>query len=115
MPAQVLNLVGEYKVEQGADFILTITVNDTLGAPYSLVGASAAAQIRETVDAVPKIAFTCSINEVTSVITISLTAVQTAGITYATGVWDCELTELGGVVTRLLEGDVDISPEVTRA
>ena len=114
MPAQILNLVGEYKVEQGADYALAITVNNAVGTPYSLVGASAAAQIRATVDAVPKIEFTCAVNETTSVITISLTAVQTSAITYATGVWDCELTELGGEVTRLLMGDVDISPEVTR-
>uniref|UniRef100_A0A6M3KMZ3 Putative tail protein n=1 Tax=viral metagenome TaxID=1070528 RepID=A0A6M3KMZ3_9ZZZZ len=115
MPAQVLNLVGEYKVEQGADYILEVTVNDTVGVPYSLVGASAAAQIRETIDAVPKIEFVCVVDEATSVITLSLTAVVTAGIDYTEGFWDCELTEADGVVTRLLYGDVDISPEVTRA
>ena len=116
MPAQTLNLVGTYRVEQGADYQLDVTVNDVdTGLPYSLVGATAAAQIRETVAAVGNFAFTCTIDEATSVITVAMLAADTANIDIEEGFWDLELTEADTTVTRLLQGTVDISPEVTRA
>ena len=47
-------------------------------------------------------------------ITLSLLASVTAAITWTTGVYDLELVSAGGVVSRLLEGAVNIHQEVTR-
>ncbi len=48
------------------------------------------------------------------VITLSLTATETAALAAGRYVYDLELVSSGGVVTRLLEGVVTVSPEVTR-
>ena len=114
MPAQKLNLKGEYRIEKGASFEFVITATDSEGALYSLVGASCAAQLRETVDATASIAFTCVVDEALSTITLTLTNAQTSSIPYESGVWQCELTESDGFVTRLYEGSTYCSKEGVR-
>jgi hypothetical protein len=51
-------------------------------------------------------------------VTIRLTAVQTAGMgtpgVAFSGVYDIELVSGTGVVVRLCEGDVEMTPEATR-
>jgi hypothetical protein len=46
-------------------------------------------------------------------ISLSLTAAQTAAIT-TSGVYDLEITSSGGVVERVVEGEFNLIPEVTR-
>ena len=48
------------------------------------------------------------------VITLSLSATETAALSAGRYVYDLELVSSGGQVTRLLEGVVTVSPEVTR-
>jgi hypothetical protein len=48
------------------------------------------------------------------VITLSLTATETAALAAGRYVYDLEMVSSGGQVTRLLEGVVTVSPEVTR-
>lgn len=47
-------------------------------------------------------------------VTCTATATQTAALTFGTGVYDLELVDGSGVVTRLAEGSVCLSREVTR-
>jgi hypothetical protein len=47
-------------------------------------------------------------------ITINLTATETAAITQQSLAYDLELVSAGGVVTRLVEGQIVLTPEVTR-
>jgi hypothetical protein len=51
---------------------------------------------------------------VTGTIDIVISATDTAAITWATGVYDLELVSSGGEVTRLIEGKIKVSKEVTR-
>jgi len=113
MPAGTFNLTGQYRVEQGATYTLEITVTDSAGAVYDMSGATAAAKIRETKSSVTSFAFTCTINTGTGVITVTMAATDTAAITITSGFWDLELTQ-GSTVTRLLEGTVVVSQEVTK-
>ena len=113
MPAGTFNLTGDFRIEQGSTFSFTITVTSDTGAVYPLTGATAAAILRETYSTTAHTDFTCAVAESTGVITVSLTAAETAAITITSGVWDIELTE-GTTVTRLLQGTVEISPEVTK-
>lgn len=115
MPAQTLNLKKEYRIEQGSDYGIEFVVVDEDGDLYTLTGATCAAKIRETKDSATAISFSSSINTTTSKVTLTLSAAVTAGFTYYSGYWDCELTELDTTVTRLLEGTVTISQEVTKA
>ena len=48
------------------------------------------------------------------VITLSLTATETAALTAGRYVYDLEMVSSGGQVTRLLEGICTVTPEVTR-
>jgi hypothetical protein len=47
-------------------------------------------------------------------ITLNLTATETAAITQSSLAYDLELVSAGGVVTRLVEGQINLTPEVTR-
>ena len=113
MPAQKLNLTGDNRIEQGATFEIEIVVKDADGSLYDLSASTCEAQIRETKDASTATDFGVAIDTVTSTITLTLTAVETAAIDFTSGYWDCELTT-GAVVVRLLEGSVTISQEVTK-
>ena len=113
MPAGTFDLTDDFRIEQGATFSFTITITTSAGAIYTLTGATAAAKLRETKASSTSTSFTCAVAESTGIITVSLTAVETAAITITSGFWDIELTE-GTTVTRLLEGEVEISQEVTK-
>jgi hypothetical protein len=113
MPAGTFNLTGFNRIEQGATLSFTVTVTTSAGAVYPLTGATAAAILRENTSATTHWDFTCSVAESTGVITVSMTAAETAAITITDGVWDLELTE-GATVTRLVQGVVEISHEVTK-
>jgi hypothetical protein len=47
-------------------------------------------------------------------IALTIPASDTGGFTWLKGVYDLNLASSGGVVTRLLQGSVLVSPEVTR-
>ena len=47
-------------------------------------------------------------------IVLSLSAADTAAITQSSLSYDLELVSAGGVVTRLVEGQIVLTPEVTR-
>ena len=47
-------------------------------------------------------------------ITITVSAADTAAITQSSLAYDLELVSAGGVVTRLVEGQIVLTPEVTR-
>lgn len=55
-----------------------------------------------------------AIDPATGTITLSISATDTAALTWRQGVYDLELTDGAGVVTRLARGRVAVCPEVTR-
>jgi hypothetical protein len=60
------------------------------------------------------VSFGTSINIGTGEVTLSLTANATANLIAGRYVYDCELTDASGTVSRILEGIVTINPQVTR-
>jgi len=92
--------------------------------PVSLSGFSARLQIRATADATgdPLVELTTTaddgivLDDAAHTITVTMTAAQTAALTFASGVYDLELVSgaVEPVVTRLLEGNVTVLDEVTR-
>lgn len=54
------------------------------------------------------------INNVLKTITIIITAAQTAGLNFSQAVYDLELVNSDGVVTRFSEGTIQLRAEVTR-
>src|SRR4030042_1214710 len=114
MPATTKNLKKDFRIEQGSDYGIEFTVVDGDGELYDGTGGSLAAQVRETKDSAASVDFVTAIDVPTSVGTLTMDAATTAGFTYYSGYWDCELTELDGTVTRLYEGSVEIRQEVTK-
>jgi hypothetical protein len=90
------------------------------GANVNLTGYSARMQIRPTAaSATTTLSLTTENNRialggVAGTITLSISATDTAAITAGRYVYDLELVSAGGIVTRLLQGVVTVSANVTR-
>ena len=124
MPAGIADLL----IQQGETFtrIITLKDNQVVPVPINLTGYTARASIRTTADATTVTAtFLCTFDpdRLTGRITISLTDAETSllptvGKTdyskLAKYTWDMEIVSPGGIVTRILNGTITVSPEVTR-
>ena len=112
MAAGVYNII----VEQGTTFVLNVTIKED-GEPKNISGYSARAQMRPTrTSSTLTATFTCSIPDPTSgLIIMEMTPTTTSGITDGRYYYDLELVGAGEtIVNRLLQGEVTVSPEVTR-
>ena len=89
-------------------------------APKTLTSWIARMDIRENLDDTTTLVSLTSvggdivINTTTAQITITITATVTAALDFDEGVYDLELEDDSGNVTRLLYGDVAFNKEVTR-
>lgn len=103
-------------VDQGANYFSSIYLTDADGIAIDLTGYTGAAQIRkEHTSNTAAAAFTVTITSANGQVDMSLTAAQTANIVAGEYVYDCELTlTASNVVSRIVEGKVLVTPEVTR-
>ena len=102
-------------IDQGADFTTTVTVTDSNGDAVSLVGYSAAAQIRKSHSSSTSTAFTASISNASGgEITITLSDTQTAALEAGRYVYDVLITASGGDKTRAVEGIANVNASVSR-
>jgi len=108
-------------IEQGATFRLLVEWLADGSVPVDLTGYSARMQIRPYAES-DEVFLTLDSDssnggisfESDWIILIEISAADTATLTQYCGVYDLELESSTGVVTRLLQGSVTISPEVTR-
>ena len=122
-------MAGRYDIdcEKGATFRRVITWGDENESPINLTGFSARMQVREAFTSSTTVASLTNANGkitlggATGQVTIQLTASDTAALPVSTtfgdawvGVYDLELVAPSGDVTRLLEGQFVVTPEVTR-
>jgi len=102
-------------LEQGATFnrILTLKENN---AVMNLTGYSVASKMRSTHDSSTVVGtFTCTISDASAgQITMQMTNSTTAAIEEGIYVYDLEITNSAGTVTRIMEGNITVNPEVTR-
>lgn len=107
-------------INQGSTFNPTITWKDSGGNPVDLTGYSARMQIRRHVRASTTIAsLTDSAGDITlggaaGTIKPVISATDTAAFDFDEAVYDLELEDASGVVTRLLDGSIVLRREVTR-
>lgn len=104
-------------IEQGTDFSTTLTVSGTDGTATDLTGYTAAGQIRKNYDSNTAINFTTSFGTPRSSgeLTISLGRTTTANMESGRYVYDVEITNSANTRSRLVEGIVTITPEVTKS
>lgn len=107
-------------IEQGATYTQSLVWKDSSGDPLDLTGFTARMQVRKTKNATTTLLEATTENGYITVgttdgtIEIEIPAEITAAITAKRGVYDLELISGAGKVTRLIEGGVEFSGEVTR-
>jgi hypothetical protein len=109
----------DFTIEQGATFNLLLTwkINDTL---VNLTGYTARLQARVDVEDTELILSLTTANGgitlggAAGTISLDQTATQTTLLPAGTYVYDLELIAANSTVTRLVQGELLISPEVTR-
>ena len=118
MPAVTHNIT----IEQGATLRLTFKweTKDGLGVvtPVDLSSYTARMQVRQNTTADTAVLSLTSPGDITlgadGSIVVEATPAQTAAINIRAGVYDLELEDSTGRVTRFVQGKVAVSPEVTR-
>ena len=102
-------------IDQGATFTRQLTVKEN-NSVMDLTGYSVASKMRSTHDSSTVVGtFTCTISNASGgIITVSMSSSITAAIEEAIYVYDLEITSGAGIVTRLLQGQITVNPEVTR-
>lgn len=101
-------------IDQGTTFQTSINVTDENDDVVDLTGYSAAAQMRKHYTSSNSYAFTTSISPALGIVTLSMIANTTNTIAPGRYMYDCELTDTNGAVSRLVEGIVTVTPGVTR-
>lgn len=104
-------------IEQGTTFTTQITLDDSDGYPFNLTGFTAASQARKSYYSTNvSIEFDANISDANNgVIILSADAPITANVTPGKLVYDVTITQTDtGLVTRIIEGQIFVSPSVTR-
>lgn len=116
MPAAKYDL----KIEQGADFKESLVLRDDQGVLINLTGYTAEMQIRPYVSSDTVLLNATSANGLISItpaealIELIFDNATTAALIYTKCVYDLEVTKPSGEVVRLIEGNVYVTPQVTR-
>lgn len=110
----------DFVIEQGATLLKPIIWKDSAGVAINLTGYTAKMQVRQSTASTDVLLEMSTANNRitltpgTGTITLVFSATLTAGITWSRGKYDLELTSPDGTVTRLIEGQISVSKEITR-
>lgn len=112
-------------IEQGATFVRrfqflrrmdggSVTIDGQQYEPQDLTGATVRAQVRRRPGSPLLQELTCTITDAAAGrYEIQMTDEETDAITYRGGAYDCEIELADGTVTRVVEGEVTVIPQVT--
>lgn len=101
-------------VDQGTTFLTTLNLTDSEGLAIDLTTYTASAQLRKHFTSSNSTSFSISLGGNTGTLTLSLSANSTANLVSGRYVYDVEITSSSGAVTRVVEGIVLVTPNVTR-
>jgi hypothetical protein len=101
-------------IDQGTTFSTSINLTDDNGDAINLTGYTARSQMRKHYTSSNSQSFTVSLGEVSGIVSLGLTASQTANLVPGRYVYDVEVVSGANVVSRIIEGIVTVTPEVTR-
>ncbi len=110
----------KFTIYQGATFPKRLRWVAPGGTPVDLSGYTARMQVRSEVES-PTVLLSMTtenggitLGGAAGTIDLYVSAEQTAAITWEGGVWDLEIVYPSGEVTRLAQGSMSVSKEVTR-
>lgn len=120
-------IAGNYNIlcEQGSTFTRVIAIEEptvedpAVYVPYDLTNHTARMQVRRTIESTTYIIELTtengriSLDETGGVITLSISAEDTSALT-SSGVYDLEIIDSNGTVSRVIQGTFTLSQEVTR-
>ena len=101
-------------IDQGTHYSTTISIASMNDEAIDLTGYSASAQMRKHYTSANSVNFACEIDAAVGDVILSLTPAQTNAMLPGRYVYDVEVTNSAGVVSRIVEGMVTITPGVTR-
>lgn len=102
-------------VDAGADYSTIITVAATNGQPLNLTGYSVASQMRKSYSSSTVYNFTSSLYDAANgKVRLQLNNTQSSAIPAGRWLYDVEITSPSGTKTRVIEGIVTVTPEITR-
>jgi hypothetical protein len=107
-------------IDQGADWYINFTYEDSTGTPINLTGYTAALQLRSLpADSATALSLTTAsgitITGATGLIAVHATAAETSAIDTGRYYYDLEVTAPStGVKIRIIQGQFTVSAEVTR-
>jgi hypothetical protein len=108
-----------FTMDQGSDWDLNVLYQDSNGAAINLTGYTAAMQLRQNYNSdSAELTLTTSnggivITGALGKLVLHATAAQTGGLDAGYYVYDLEISS-GGVVTRIIQGQITVAGEVTR-
>ena len=109
--------IANLTIDQGATFSSDVTVKDSNANAFDLTGYSASAKMAKGYQSTKtRTPITCTISAdaTTGVITLSLTADETANLEEGRYVYDLEILQTSSsTVTRVIEGIITVRPQVT--
>lgn len=109
-----------FNLNQGSDLTVPFVLKDASGTVIDLTGYSAAMQLRTQVNSLTAVDTLTTANERITItpsegsISCFFPHEETAGYPARTLVYDIELTSPSGLVTRVVQGKVNVCAEVTR-
>jgi hypothetical protein len=106
----------ELFLEQGANFNMSITLDDVAGSTFNLVNYSATSQMRKSYyssNATATFSVSTGADPSLGTITISLDSANTSNINAGRYVYDVYINNESNRI-RVLEGIVNVSPQVTK-
>jgi hypothetical protein len=102
-------------VDQGSTFLAYVDVTDSSGNVLNLAGYTVAGQIRKTYSSTTAINFSASVsNAAGGTISLGLNDTDTNTMKPGRYVYDVEILNSNGTRTRVLEGQVEVTPGVTQ-
>jgi len=107
-------------IDQGADWYITFIYENPNGTPVNITNYTAALQVRTSPLAKTAVLTLTTSNAGLTItgnsgtVNAHATAAQTTDITNGKYAYDLEITSPSGVVTRLVQGTIEVSPQVTR-
>lgn len=102
-------------IDQGADYSNIITVATNNGSPLNLTGYTVASQLRKSYSSSIAYNFTASIFSASEgKVRVQLTAAASGAIPPGRYLYDVEIASPSGNKTRVVEGIVTVTPEITQ-
>ena len=102
-------------IDQGSSFLAYVDVTDSSGNALNLNGYTVAGQIRKTYSSLTAVSFSASVsNALGGTISLGLGDTVTNAMKPGRYVYDVEILTSSGTRTRVLEGQVEVTPGVTQ-